>query len=358
MSIYLRGGIYWAYIYINGRRVRKSLGTNDKRLAEGKAQELRRLTAETTRPAGPSLEAFALRYFDWAWSSKPASTDREEQRWKSTLWPWFKAQGITHMAQITPYHVEQLKAKLAASGKSKATVNRYLQLVRGMINRAVDWDLFEGRNPVSRVKLFREDPQVRPLTADELTKVLSAAKAVSEKPLSSVQRVFFDLCVFALNTGMRKSEIFGLKWADVREGEAFIRGKGDRARRVPLNPAAAAVVARQPKRSAWVFHIPNREQQDCLRRTVRIVSKASGVEWHFHLLRHAFTTSALAVADFVTVSKILGHGRTQTSLLYSHSTRERARDAVDKLPIVAATAQGIDIVKIRLIKGKPKVHRD
>jgi site-specific recombinase XerD len=52
-----------------------------------------------------------------------------------------------------------------------------------------------------------------------------------------------------------------------------------------------------------------------------------------HLLRHAFATRLLASgADIVTVSAILGHGATMTTLLYTHSSPERMRQAVDSLP--------------------------
>jgi integrase len=67
---------------------------------------------------------------------------------------------------------------------------------------------------------------------------------------------------FAVNTGIGKSEILNLEWKDIREDEATLRGKGNRTRIIPLNRAAREAPGRQPKRSSYVFDIPNRKQKD------------------------------------------------------------------------------------------------
>lgn len=81
-----------------------------------------------------------------------------------------------------------------------------------------------------------------------------------------------------------------------------------------------------------IFDIPNRNQQDLLRRTVNQVKKRSRVDFHFHLLRHTFATSLIERgADFVTISEILGHSKLTTSLIYSHTDKERKKRAVAAL---------------------------
>jgi site-specific recombinase XerD len=54
--------------------------------------------------------------------------------------------------------------------------------------------------------------------------------------------------------------------------------------------------------------------------------------FHLHLLRHAFASKLLASGvDVVTISDILGHGASMTTLLYSHSSPAQKRKAVDTL---------------------------
>lgn len=64
--------------------------------------------------------------------------------------------------------------------------------------------------------------------------------------------------LLAINTGLRKSEILGLSWKDVKEGEIEVNGKGDRRRTAPLNKTAQEIIDRQQKRTDYVFDIPNR----------------------------------------------------------------------------------------------------
>lgn len=358
MAIYLRHGTWWADLSLRGRRVRRSLHTDERPLALARARDLKAKLATETGPAGPALKDLGLRYCDWAWQAKPSSADRDEQRWKR-LEAWFAGRGVTHLGHITPALVEEWKLDLKARGHvpkkkggepcadtspgplAKASVNRYLQLLRRAFNLAAEWDLWTGKSPVKSKAFYSEDREIRPLSREAVGKIIAAADQIQAKPLSPVQRIFADLVRFALNTGMRKSEILHLRWKDIQDGEAFIRGKGDKARRVPLNAAAAAIVEKQPRRTEFVFYVPNRDNHDAIRHTVKRVGKLAGVDWHFHLLRHYFTSAAIeAGADIVTVGKILGHGATMVTLLYSHTTRERARAVVDLLPPVPVTDAG------------------
>jgi integrase len=209
-----------------------------------------------------------------------------------------------------------------------------------MLYRAIDWDIFPGPNPFRRVKFFREEPVIRPLTADEAERIQQASEAVSLTATSGLQRAFGDIVAVALNTGMRKSEILHLAWADIREGEAIVKGKGSRTRRVPLNVAALEVIGRQPRAGAFVFDVPNRDKGDLMRRTVAQVARLSGVAWHFHLLRHRFASALMERGvDIVTIGEILGHSRVTTSLIYSHTTRERKAEAVSRLADTRARDQ-------------------
>jgi integrase len=332
---------WWLDIRIEGKRIRRSLKTESKFEAMDRYKQVKDKLLQERRGKDVRFADFAKKYLDWAWTAKPASADREEQRLKK-IEKFFNQLGIVFLSDITPYHIEQLRAWLKEikdepvkegetkkPDRSKATINRYLQLLRGLFYRAIDWEAYQGSNPLKKVRFFKESPQIRSLPYPDLKRILEASREISKKPKSPVQKIFHDLVVFALNTGMRKSEILNLEWKDVKEDEAMVKGKGDRRRTVPLNGAALELLGRQPKRSSYVFDIPNRGQKDLFRRTVNQIKKRTGIDFHFHLLRHFFTTSLLEKGvDFVTIGSILGHSKITTSLIYSHTDREKQRKAV------------------------------
>jgi integrase len=131
---------------------------------------------------------------------------------------------------------------------------------------------------------------------------------------------------------MRKSEILELKWKDIKEDEIEITGKGSRRRVIPLNSSARGIIKRQPKKDEYVFDLSNRYQADLFRRTIGQIRKRTGIDFHFHLLRHYFTTRLIEKGiDFVTVGELLGHSKITTSLIYSHTDKERKKKAVSLL---------------------------
>jgi integrase len=338
MSLRKVGKYYWLDIRVKGKRIRRSLHTDNKFLALDRYKEKKdELVAEHTGNK-TKFSAFKEKYLEWAWSSKPASTKREEQRLEK-IQEFFEGLGIRFLEDITPYHIEQLKAELKktglikdpknAKGLSNTTVNRYLQILRGMFYKAIDWEIYNKPNPVKKVRFYKEQKKIKALTKKDLEKILEAARTIAKKPGSPLQKIFPDLVLLATNTGMRKSEILKLKWKDIREDEIIVRGKGDKSRSVPLNQNARSIIEKQPQKNSYVFEIPNRHQQDLLRRTTKRIQKLTGVPFHFHLLRHYFASSLVEKGvDFLTVSEILGHSKTMVSLGYTHTDEERKRRAV------------------------------
>ncbi|MCJ7589514.1 MAG: site-specific integrase [Candidatus Aminicenantes bacterium] len=195
-----------------------------------------------------------------------------------------------------------------------------------MFYRAIDWEIHKGTNPVKKIKFFREESRIQALSAEEVERILVSAKKIAAQAKSPLQKAFPDLIRLALNTGLRKAEILNLRWKNVKGDEIKVHGKGDRTRMVPLNQAAAAIIGRQPKTTEYVFDIPNRTQPSLFLRTIYQIKKQTGIPFHFHLLRHYFATSLLERAvDIVTIAAILGHSKMMTSLLYSHTDKEKRR---------------------------------
>lgn len=337
MSLRKVGKYYWLDIRIKGKRIRRSLLTDNKFLAldrykEKKDELLLEYTGNKTRFA-----AFKEQYLEWAWSSKPATAGLEEQR-LAKVEEYFNNLEIIYLSDITPYHIEQLKAELKTwkiSKKrtlSKATINRYLQLLRGMFYKAIEWEIYDKPNPLKRVRFYRENQRSRTLSEGQIHKIMQEAYSISQKPRSKLQELFHDLATVAINTGLRRSEILNLKWKNIYKDWIDVIGKGDKFRSVPLNLRAKAVIMRQPKKTEYVFDIPNRDQPGLFRRTVDTIRKRTEISFSFHDFRHYFATKLVEKGvDFITISEILGHSKIIVSLGYTHTDKERKRRAVELL---------------------------
>jgi len=239
------GNFFWLDTYINKKRVRHSLHTKDRNLAVHRAAKLQRELEVEANKEDMSFEAFCKKYIKYAWDEKPSSARAEELR-LNKIKKFFKKLGIHFLSDIKIFHIEQLKTELRETGLnkkkrgvSKATVNRYLQLLRGMFYKAEAWEIYEGKNPLRQVRFYRENPQTEALAPERLKEVLQIAQDISDNPQSALQKEFYTMCVLAVNTGMRRSEVLNLRWENIKEGEIKIKGKGDKSRAIPINKRVA-----------------------------------------------------------------------------------------------------------------------
>src|SRR4030042_4064786 len=122
--------------------------------------------------------------------------------------------------QITPLDIEQFKKKRKETpvrgGKirSDVSVNRELEVFRHMLNKAIEWGMLD-ENPFTRFRdpIFFEErnDRVRFLEENEIKRLLD----VSPSYLS-------NLIKGAIFTGLRKGDLFNLKWSDVNLERGFL----------------------------------------------------------------------------------------------------------------------------------------
>ncbi len=123
-------------------------------------------------------------------------------------------------------------------GVTNATVNRTLEVVRGILRMAVDLEWLDN---VPKINMLREPSKrvrwLHPVVADRLL--------VGELP-----EHLAEMARFTLATGLRKSNVTGLEWSqvDLSRRCAWIHADQAKARKaitVPLNEEAVAVLERQ-----------------------------------------------------------------------------------------------------------------
>ena len=124
----------------------------------------------------------------------------------------------------------QLKARYdlkKANGtrrKAPPTINRYFSYLRHVLTLAVN-DGKIDRNPMSGVKFFPEAIKTRFLTDDEIARLRDL-----------MERQVWEIVAFAIETGLRRSEQFNLRWSQIDMDNRVLNlpmPKGSKSRYVP-----------------------------------------------------------------------------------------------------------------------------
>ena len=327
MGLYKRGRVWWIDFYGQNRnRIQESSHSSSRRYAE-KLLNLRK--AEVLRgvfrpPVKVTLAEFGKRYMEHAKANK-----RSWLRDKQILEHLTKFFGTERQlsgvgaAEVENYKLHQ---RNAVSG---STVNRELALLKRMFNLASAWDLYQGANPVKKVKFFREfNTGLRVLSDEEEKKFLQHATPCIQ-----------DIARFALNTGLRIGEIFSLRWSQVDMEQRILTvfaPKTGKLREVPLNAEAHAVLRAwsHSRRNEFVFYNPETGKPfvDLKAGFLKACKKAgiAGVTWH--TLRHTFTSRLVkGGVDIVTVKELLGHSTITVTMRYAHTNLQAKREAVHVL---------------------------
>lgn len=238
--------------------------------------------------------------------------------------------GAYDIRQINPLLIEGFRKDLLERGRTRSTTNRYLALLGKMMNLAIDWGLLT-QNPVSRLKFFSEKANFRE-TILSLREEDDLLKKCPPRLLLIVQ--------VALNTGMRRGEILGLRWCQLDLSARTIRldkTKSGKPRIVPINGYLFDILMRQKEKSgSSEFVFPNPSTSKPFRDVKRAFNKAStdaGIEGlRFHDLRHTFASRLVAAGvDLITVKDLLGHHSVKVTERYTHSNAEQKKKAVEIL---------------------------
>jgi integrase len=150
------------------------------------------------------------------------------------------------------------------------------------------------------------------------------------------------MVLLALNTGMRRGELFSLRWADVDLHAKMITvrassAKSGQTRRIPLSPEAITILTawhkRQEGHHGLVFPGMSGDRLTNINKSWGALIKAAKIDgFNFHDLRHSFASKLVQVGiDLNTVRTLLGHSEIATTLIYAHLAPDNLRAAVEKL---------------------------
>ncbi len=328
MGLFKRNKVWWMSITYQGKQVRRSTGTSDKRLAEAvrvgiiegrffdKLEENERIFSEM-------MERYQREYV-----IRKASQESYCYYIKNLL-PVF---GHYTLVEITPKRIVEYKAKRYGEKVTPATINREMAIMKAAFNLAIkEWEWCRV-NPVSKVSMEKErNLRGRWLSDEEEARLLAASPPW-----------LAEIITFALHTGMRLGEILSLTWEGVnlfRRTVMVFRSKNGERRTIPINQTVLELLVEKskvrPLKTSYVFYSQayTRIDHHNLGRAFRPAVKAAGIEdFRFHDLRHTFATRLVqAGVDIYKVQRLLGHKSLAMTQRYAHHYPESLRDGVEVL---------------------------
>ena len=222
--------------------------------------------------------------------------------------------------------------------RANSTINRHVEMLSKMFNLCIDNGLIES-NPCRSVGQLREDNfKIRYLTPEEEKALYNAIEEL-EKEGKSNYRYLKNIITCALQTGMRRAEIFNLKWSQIDFKEGFIevlKTKSGKSRKIPISTRLESVLKEilATSNNSYVFINPdtNKPYKDIKKAFSTVLQRANIKNFRFHDLRHTVATRMVeSGVDLIVVQEILGHDIIQTTMRYAHSVPENKKRAVEFL---------------------------
>ncbi|MBW8076874.1 MAG: tyrosine-type recombinase/integrase [Gallionella sp.] len=269
------------------------------------------------------------------------------------------------LSDLNTWLIESWRKGQSEDGKKPKTINRDVQRLQALLSKAVDWGVLD-RHPFHGLKPLKTDRtgRVRYLSAEEEASLRGALSRRDE--ILRQARIRFNewraarhrralplrgepyadhlhpVVLVAMNTGLRRSELFHLRWEDVDLDARWLTvhgttAKNGQTRRIPLNAEAQSTL------QAWrrlakegetrVFPGVGGERLKRVDRAWRGLRKRAELQnFRFHDLRHHFASRLVqSGVPLNTVRELLGHADTTMVLRYAHLSPDHLAEAVEKI---------------------------
>jgi len=329
MTLFKRRHIWWTGFYVNGKRYQESTGTTNRRQAEEierKIKDEKNLASFGIPTVDPTITFNAL-------------ADEFKEKAKTSIFhagrlvflrEFFGEMPVRMITRNTVLEYRQSRQGAKPELKD-ATLNRDVAVIR----RILFWALEQGliaQNPLVRVGMVRERRTKKP--------ILSLAH---ENAILAVAKPHLrDLVIAALDTGMRRGELFRQAWEDVdlEHGVLYVtksktaEGEG---REIPLTKRLKDLLLQKSESlssvSGPVFTYQGNAIGD-LKRSWETAQRNAKlpIRYRFHDLRHTFNTRLMEAGVIQDVRMaLMGHEPRTVHWGYTHVELPAKREAIKKL---------------------------
>jgi integrase len=349
---------YYLRWYEAGRR--RQMASKQSTLAEARRMlidieaRVARGEASIPSPAAPALlvselvERFVAEY------SRPRIKDVDRYR----LWAGVALRralpfiGKQRADKVTPLDIVKLRDQLGQK-RSGNTVKVTLNFLGTMFTWAVREGLVQA-NPVRGIERPRTEHAIDFLSREETERLLSAAEAGATNLKG---RILYVALALALNTGMRKGELLGLRWIDLDLDTRRLTvarsyrstPKSGKARHLRL-PLVLVPILRE-----WRQNCPQSPDGSVLpigrlAAEGRVATDATmlglpqlmeraglrSVHHPWHLMRHSFGSHfIMSGGNLLTLQKILGHADIKITLAYAHLAPDFLDTEMDRVKLTS-----------------------
>lgn len=342
-----------------------SEGYSEKLAANVRAERIRSIRHGEELPQHkkkvPLLSVVAEKYLKWSSENKTRKGIDDKSRYEKHLKPRF---ADVPMDEINPFDLERMKSEMHKAGTAPKTISHCLGLLRSMFNKANAWNIYNGPNPVTKVKMPKvENARDRFLSVEEARILLKELKhdvrfKTEYRELEDPQ--LHDIALFSLHTGARASEIFNIKGRDVdfTNGLIALRDtKNTETRYAPMTQDVRDMLKRREpdKPEHYIFMNSDgkkiTEVTTSFERVIRRLKFNEGVtdprlKVVFHTLRHTFASwLAIQGTPLFTIAKLMGHKTIAMSFRYSHLSPGHKKDAVQGLEMAFNAKETETIIK-------------
>ncbi len=332
-TIYLKHRLWWLNYTVNGRRFRIPTGTANKKLAQLKLDDLKlkifkgEIGAKQSPSKRTTVPVFFSRFRIHMLNS--SAIDRHPDLARLNAWQeYFARKGTKYLNSIDANLIDEFCTTVLANNKPK-TVKNYISLLKTALNKAVSWNLIEN-NPIADVKPPKIVKTFHFFSQREVSRLMAEA----QEPLKTAIIIF-------LNTGLRRAELFHLRWRDVDLENSRLRvwpyegfsPKGKRPRSIPISTILMPVLkslARDKNEDDFVYR-PYRSPHK-LYKLFSALLKGLNMPGTLHDLRHTFASHlAMSGTPMPVLKELLGHANISTTMIYAHLSPDIYHREIEKL---------------------------
>ena len=254
--------------------------------------------------------------------------------WTNHIVPYFQS---CLLSDITTQDIMKFRNHIEDKQLSPQTVHHCLALIKRIFNKMRLIGEYDAQMPHFFMPTY-DNKRIRFLTKDEADLLLCVIRSQSE--------LWFNISLFALNTGLRASEIFKLYCHNINFNTSSVyifNTKNASNRCVPLNQKSKQIVEKFYTNPGNYLFLNNGKRITQASKIFFTAVKQSGLNSNitdrrqkivFHSLRHTFASWLIQNdVPIEVVSKLLGHKSINITQRYAHIVAKQERHAVNLLDI-------------------------
>ncbi len=256
--------------------------------------------------------------------------------------------GNPDIKKILPVDIEKYVNELADSGKSNATINSYVRIIKAIFNKAVNKLKYLIENPAYEVEKLEEPEKQRAFTEREVNILAEGIQ----------NEMVLNIFLFAIYTGCRLGEILNIQWKDIDFTDKTInvinnrvfKTKNRRNRQIPVSVDLHNIVKNIQDKTFgdiesniiplnnYLFCNSNGKKYltDFISKSFKKYLRAFGFDEHYNFHSTRYTAASLMSKNggkVQDIQKILGHSDIRVTMKYIKVPSSEMHDTVNNIRI-------------------------